>query len=104
MTNTTFPTATFLVSAPWEYGYKFGQGAGSSGHYDTNDACSNDLNTSYIVSFDGHSLNLSTEGDNADICAEGYQKGWDTTCAQALSDPNTEHDIYGCQIEPANDS
>jgi hypothetical protein len=48
-----------------------------------------------IVSYDGHTLNLTAD-HNEDRRTHAYTAGWDSTCQQALQDPNAQHDIYGC--------
>lgn len=76
------------------YGYENGKGAGKAAYTD-NTPCDGDGVNPYIVQFHGHSVNL-TSTDSIDRCNSGYTKGWDSTCAQALSNPSAEHDIYGC--------
>jgi integrase/recombinase XerD len=43
-----------------------------------------------------HLTSSLTADHNEERCTDGYQKGWDSTCAEDLANPNAEHDIYGC--------
>lgn len=63
-------------SKAWECGYHAGQESGGDGVFDSSSVCEN--------------------SGNYDKCDAGFTKGWDSTCASALANPNAEHDIYGC--------
>lgn len=62
-------------STSWEYGYHHGQESGIVGYF---------------------GLSICDEKISPKACDAGYLKGWDSTCATALSNPDAEHDIYGC--------
>jgi hypothetical protein len=71
----------------YEYGYLVRKDQGRGG--DTGE-----VGTVCDSTHDGTEPNNHTI--NYDRCLQGYVKGWDSTCASALKDPDARHDIYGC--------
>lgn len=81
----------------WRFGYQNGQQSGreGTGMMDA-DPCSTGTNASYVVHFQGHLVNLTTD-DSQNRCESGYSAGWNSTCAQALENLHIDHsDIGSC--------
>jgi hypothetical protein len=53
------------------------------------------MNIMEYLLLSGITVNLTAD-HNTSRCTDGFTAGWDSTCQQALSDPNAHHDIYGC--------
>jgi hypothetical protein len=90
--NAVKQQSTNAHTQAWLFGYYHGRDEGRDGFFDTNAACEDDQGE---VSYHGVTTNLTAD-HNEDRCTDGYIKGWDSTCQQALRDPDAEHDIYGC--------